>query len=221
MLVVNVENSTLAAGNTAMDILGRSPGLTVDNDVIISFMGKQGVTVMMDGKQTYLSAEQLANFLRNTDGNTIKSIELITNPSSKYDASGTAGMINIVLKKNRLAGTNGTFTLGAGYGFGHKANTSVNLNHKVGDINVFGTYSYMNNRGGNEFDIFRSIVQESGNTDFQQYTDFSRKNRNHNYRAGMDYHTSDRNVLGVLLSGYTSSNDNDNSSNTRIGRTLA
>src|SRR3546814_3652661 len=83
MLVVNVENSTLAAGNTSMDILERSPGVTVDKDDNISLMGKQGVTVMIDGRQTHLSAEQLANFLRNTDGNTIKSIELITNLSSK------------------------------------------------------------------------------------------------------------------------------------------
>ncbi|WP_353195036.1 TonB-dependent receptor [Parapedobacter defluvii] len=220
MLVVNVENSTLAAGNTAMDILERSPGVTVDKDDNISLMGKQGVTVMIDGKQTYLSAEQLANFLRNTDGNTIKSIELITNPSSKYDASGTAGMINIVLKKNRMAGTNGTFTLGTGYGVGHKANTSLNLNHKAGRFNVFGTYSYLNNRGGNEFDIFRSVVQDNGNTDFQQFANFNRWNRSHNYRAGVDYSTSDRNVIGVLLSGYISGNNNDNSSNTLIGRTL-
>ncbi|SEL78084.1 TonB-dependent receptor [Parapedobacter koreensis] len=220
MMVVNVENSTLAAGNTAMDILERSPGVTVDKDDNISLMGKQGVTVMIDGKQTYLSAEQLANFLRNTDGNTIKSIELITNPSSKYDASGTAGMINIVLKKNRMAGTNGTFTAGTGYGFGHKANTSLNINHKVDRLNLFGTYSYMNNRGGNEIDIFRSIVQQESNTDFQQYTDFNRRNRNHSYRAGADYNTSDRNVVGLLLSGYASGNDNNNASNTLIGRTI-
>ncbi|SKB68308.1 Outer membrane receptor proteins, mostly Fe transport [Parapedobacter luteus] len=220
MMVVNVENSTLAAGNTAMDILERSPGVTVDKDDNISLMGKQGVIVMIDGKQTYLSAEQLANFLRNTDGNTIKSIELITNPSSKYDASGTAGMINIVLKKNRMAGTNGTFTAGTGYGFGHKANTSLNLNHKVDRLNVFGTYSYMDNEGGNEIGIFRSIVQQDVNTDFQQYTEFNRRNRNHSYRAGVDYNTSDRNVVGVLLSGYASGNDNNNSSNTLIGRTI-
>jgi len=220
MLVVNVENSTLAAGNTAMDILERSPGVTVDKDGNISLMGKQGVTVTIDGKQTYLSSEQLANFLRNTDGNTIKSIELITNPSSKYDASGTAGMINIVLKKNRMAGTNGTLTLGTGYGVGHKANTSLNLNHKVGRINTFGTYSYMNNRGGNDIDIFRSIVQGTDNTDFQQYTNFNRRNRSHSYRAGVDYNTSDRNVVGVLFSGYASGNDNNNSSNTLIGRTV-
>ncbi|WP_262247790.1 TonB-dependent receptor domain-containing protein [Parapedobacter soli] len=221
MLVVNVENSTLAAGNTAMDILERSPGVTVDKDDNISLMGKQGVTVMIDGRQTHLSAEQLANFLRNTDGNTIKSIELITNPSSKYDASGTAGMINIVLKKNRLAGTNGSLTLGAGYGFGHKANTSLNLNHKEGPLNVYGTYSYMNNRGGNEFDIFRSISLPGGaNTDFQQYTDFIRHNSSHSYRAGVDYQTSDRNVIGVSFNGYASGNDNDNSSHTLIGQTV-
>ncbi|MGV3763502.1 TonB-dependent receptor domain-containing protein [Parapedobacter sp.] len=221
MLVVNVENSTLAAGNTAMDILERSPGVTVDKDDNISLMGKQGVTVMIDGRQTHLSAEQLANFLRNTDGNTIKSIELITNPSSKYDASGTAGMINIVLKKNRLAGTNGSLTLGAGYGVGHKANTSLNLNHKQGPVNVYGTYSYMNNRGGNEFDIFRSISLPGGaNTDFQQYTDFLRHNSSHSYRAGVDYQTSDRNVIGVSFNGYASGNDNDNSSRTLIGQTI-
>jgi hypothetical protein len=221
MLVVNVENSALAAGNTAIDILERSPGVTVDKDDNISLMGKQGVTVMIDGKQTYLSAEQLANFLRSTDGNSIKSIELITSPSSKYDASGTAGMINIVLKKNRMAGTNGTLTVGTGYGFGHKANTSLNLNHKVGRMNVFGTYSYMNNRGGNEIDIFRSIVAGSARTDFQQTTEFNRHYRNHNYRAGIDYNTSDRNIIGFLVSGYASGNDNDNSSNTFIGQTVA
>lgn len=221
MLVVNVENSTLAAGNTALDILERSPGVTVDKDDNISLMGKQGVIVMIDGKQTFLSSEQLANLLRNTDGNTIKSIELITNPSSKYDASGTAGMINIVLKKNRMAGTNGTLTLGTGYGVGHKANTSLNLNHKVNRVNLFGTYSYMNNAGGQDIDIFRTVTQPQSVTSFNQLTEFSRKNRNHSYRAGVDYNTSDRNVLGVLLSGNASGNDNNNVSSTLIGTNIA
>ena len=221
MLVVNVENSTLAAGNTAMDILERSPGVTVDKDDNISLMGKQGVTVMIDGRQTHLSAEQLANFLRNTDGNTIKSVELITNPSSKYDASGTAGMINIVLRKNRLAGTNGSLTVGGGYGVGHKVNTSLNLNHKQGPVNVYGTYSYMNNRGNSEFNIFRSILLPDGaNTDFQQYTDFMRHNSSHSYRVGVDVQTSERNVVGISVNGYASGNGNDNSSRTLIGQTV-
>lgn len=221
MLVVNVENSTLTAGSTAMDILERSPGVTVDKDDNISLMGKQGVIIMIDGKQTYLSADQLANFLRSTDGNMIKSIELITNPSSKYDASGTAGMINIVLKKNRMSGTNGTLTLGTGYGVGHKANTSLNLNHKTGRINLFGSYSYMNNKGANVFDIFRSIMQGDDHTDFHQFTDFNRQFSNHSYRAGVDYNTSDRNVFSLQLSGWTVGVDFSNSSNTMIGRNTA
>lgn len=221
MLVVNVENSTLAAGNTAMDILERSPGVTVDKDDNISLMGKQGVTVMIDGKQTYLSAEQLANLLRSTDGNSIKSIELITNPSSKYDASGTAGMINIVLKKNRMTGTNGTLTLGTGYGRGHKANSSFNINHKVGRINVFGNYSYLNNAGSQDIGILRTVTTAGSITNFDQLTEFNRKNRNHSYRAGLDYNTSDRNVLGIQVSGYASASDNDNNSSTLIGNTIA
>jgi iron complex outermembrane receptor protein len=114
--VMNVENSVLAAGNSAMEILERAPGVTVDKDDNISLKGKQGVTVMVDGKLTYLSSAQLANMLRSTDGNTIQSIEIITNPSAKYDAAGNSGIINIKLKKNKSAGTNGSLAATGGYG---------------------------------------------------------------------------------------------------------
>ena len=87
-LVMNVAGSVLAAGNTAMDILERAPGVTVDKDDNISLKGKQGVTVMINDKLTYLSNTQLAALLRGTDGSTIQSIEIITNPSAKYDAAG-------------------------------------------------------------------------------------------------------------------------------------
>ena len=221
MLVVNVENSSLAAGNTALDILERSPGVTVDKDDNISLMGKQGVTVMIDGKQTYLSAEQLANLLRSTDGNSIKSIELITNPSSKYDAAGTAGMINIVLKKNQMTGTNGTLTVGAGYGWRHKANTSLRINHKTERLNLFGSYSYMNNNSGQDIGIFRTVETGGATTAFDQTTAFERKHRSHSYRVGLDYNTSSRNVLGLQLSGYTTTGDNTNNSGTLIGADTA
>lgn len=99
--VLNVENSILATGNTALEILQKAPGVTVDKDGNISLKGKTGVTVMLDGKPTYLSGEQLAELLRATEGDAIKSIELMTNPSAKYDAAGNAGIINIKLKKKQ------------------------------------------------------------------------------------------------------------------------
>ena len=123
--VMNVENSVLAAGNSAMEILERAPGVSVDKDDNISLKGKQGVTVMINDKLTYLTSAQLATLLRSTDGNTIQSIEIITNPSAKYDAAGNSGIINIKLKKNKQAGTNGSVTLGAGYGKYGKDNETL------------------------------------------------------------------------------------------------
>ncbi|MDB4999017.1 MAG: hypothetical protein JWR76_94, partial [Mucilaginibacter sp.] len=105
--VMNVENSVLAAGNSALEILERAPGVTIDKDDNISLKGKQGVTVMINDKLTYMSASQLATMLKSTDGSTIQSIEIITNPSAKYDAAGNSGIINIKLKKNKQTGTNG------------------------------------------------------------------------------------------------------------------
>lgn len=219
MMVVNVENSTLAAGNTALDILERSPGVSVDKDGNISLLGKQGVTVLIDGKQTYLSSDQLANLLRSTDGNSIKSVELISNPSSKYDASGTAGLINIVLKKNKIAGSSGTLTLGTGYGKGHKANTSVTLNHRSGGVNLYGNYSYMDNASEQVIAINRTMNEGNVNTLFDQNTSMKNSYRNHSYRAGVDYNTSERNVIGFQVNGYTTKRDNGNKSLTLIGST--
>jgi iron complex outermembrane receptor protein len=143
--IMNVENSVLAAGNSAMDILERAPGVSVDKDDNISLKGKQGVTVMINDKLTYLTSAQLATLLRSTDGTTIQSIEIITNPSAKYDAAGNSGIINIKLKKNKQAGTNGTVTAGTGYGAYGKDNENLTINHKEGNLNIFGSFSHNDN----------------------------------------------------------------------------
>ena len=98
--VVNVENSIVAAGSTAMEVLEKAPSVLVDNDGKITLRGKDNVRIMVDGKPSQLSQDQLANLLRNTNANLIQKIEIITNPSAKYDAAGNAGIINIVLKKD-------------------------------------------------------------------------------------------------------------------------
>ncbi|HVF95949.1 MAG TPA: TonB-dependent receptor, partial [Flavisolibacter sp.] len=112
-LVVNVQGTAMAAGNTAFNVLAKAPGVFVDPEGNIQLNGRGGATVMIDGRLTYLSARDLRNLLEGTSAENIKSIEIITNPSSKYDAEGTSGIINIVFKKNVLQGINGS--LNAGY----------------------------------------------------------------------------------------------------------
>lgn len=219
--VMNVENSVLAAGNSAMDILQRAPGVTIDKDDNISLKGKQGVTVMINDKLTYLTSAQLATLLRSTDGTTIKSIEIITNPSAKYDASGNSGIINIKLKKNKEAGTNGSLTAGAGLGFGGKDNETLNINHKEGNLNVFATLSHNDNQQQQSIQIKRIITDPvAGNTYFNQYTDLRSAHHNNSYRLGADYDLSAKNTIGFVVNGYFNKERDDIDNPTYIGKSF-
>ncbi|HZY37092.1 MAG TPA: outer membrane beta-barrel family protein [Mucilaginibacter sp.] len=222
MTVMNVANSVLAAGNSAMDILERAPGVSVDKDDNISLKGKQGVTVMINDKLTYLSATQLATLLRSTDGNTIQSIEIITNPSAKYDAAGNSGIINIKLKKNKQAGTNGSVTLGAGYGKYGKDNETLNLNHKEGNLNIYGTFSHNDNKRFQDIGLMRIITDSTGHkTYFNQFTNLPEIDHDNSYRLGADYDLSSKNTIGFLVSGYFNGEDDDNDTRTYIGQNFA
>ncbi|MCD8741525.1 TonB-dependent receptor family protein [Mucilaginibacter roseus] len=216
-LVMNVENSIVATGNSALEVLERAPGVTVDKDDNISLQGKAGVTVMINDKLTYLSATQLANLLRSTDGSTIQSIELITNPSSKYDAAGNSGIINIKLKKNKQSGFNGSLTAGAGYGLNFRNNSSLNLNVKEGDWNFFGSFSRGDIKRENNMNLRRTVTNNTGTTYFNQYTDFVNQVHFNNYRFGADYNTSKRNVVGFIVSGDHSNGFDTNGNITNIG----
>ncbi|WEK18088.1 MAG: TonB-dependent receptor [Candidatus Pedobacter colombiensis] len=215
--VINVENSTLTAGNSALDILEKLPGITVDKDGKISQRGKQGVNVMLDGKPTYLSSEQLANLLRTTEGNAIQSIELITNPSAKYDAAGNSGIINIKLKKNRNYGTNGSIDAGVGYGKYYKANGGLALNHREKKFNIFGNFYYGRNKRYSGTDITRTNNTSVNKTYFDQ-TNYNLRFRNNiNYKGGIDYFINDKNTIGFSFNGYKSDGKNESEVLTLIG----
>lgn len=217
-IVMNVAGSVLAAGNSAMDILERAPGVSVDKDDNISLRGKQGVTVMINGKLTYLSAQQLATLLRSTDGNSIQSIELITNPSAKYDAAGNSGIINIVLKKNKEVGTNGSIIASGGFSAYTNDNTTLTLNHKHGKLNVFGSFNHGDNENGRDLNIFRTVTDSVGNsTYFNQYNYMKHDNHWNNYRFGADYDLSSKNTIGFIVNGYFNTERDDNTDNTYIG----
>jgi iron complex outermembrane receptor protein len=215
--VMNVENSVLAAGNNALEILERAPGVTIDKDDNITLKGKQGVTVMINDKLTYLSSTQLAALLRSTDGSTIQSIEIITNPSAKYDASGNSGIINIKLKKNKQSGTNGSLTAGIGYWKNFRDNTSLTINHKTGNLNLFGTLSRGDITRENVLDINRTVVSGPTTRYFTQNTLMKRPVHYNNYRVGADYNTSTKNTLGFVVSGDYTNEVNNNTSRTNVG----
>ncbi|NNU34515.1 TonB-dependent receptor [Mucilaginibacter sp. S1162] len=216
--VMNVENSVMAAGNTAMEILERAPGVTVDKDDNISLKGKQGVTVMINDKLTYLTSTQLASLLRSTDGTTIQSIEIITNPSAKYDAAGNSGIINIKLKKNKQAGTNGSATAGVGRNSRVRDNLSLNLNHKQGNLNLFGTFSHGDNPRYRDFGIERVITNGGTNTYFSQVSQMPQTNHYNNFNIGADTDLTAKHTIGVVVNGYKNSENDGNYNHTNIGR---
>jgi len=215
--VLNIENSILATGNTALEILGKAPGVTVDKDGRVSLRGKQGVNIMLDGKPANLSTEQLANLLRSTEGNAIQSIELITNPSAKYDAAGNSGIINIKLKKNRNYGLNGSATVGSGYGTHPKVNSGLNMNYRNKKFNIYGNEDYGFNKRFHETDIIRVNETTANQTYFNQTSHNEGKRKNRNYKAGIDYFINDNNTLGFLVNGYYGNGTNNSDVLTLIG----
>ncbi len=219
-LVLNVENAPLAAGNNALDIVQRAPGVSLDNNNNLQLMGQSGVSVTIDGRQTYMSGEQLVNFLKSTDGNQIKSVEVITTRAAKDDAEGAVGTINIVLKKNRMEGFNGTFNMTAGRGEKFRGNSSLSLNYKKNNTTVFGSYAYSDEKSHRKLLLDRVIQNKGEKTYFKQRSILDEKEQNHSYRFGVEQRTSARNTLTVQFNGSNNIEYNDNDSKTNVGKSF-
>lgn len=203
--IVNVDASPTNVGLTALEVLEKSPGITVDKDGNISLKGKAGVLILVDGKPTYLSAADLANMLKNMASNNLDQIEIMTNPPAKYDAAGNAGVINIKTKKNKVKGMNGSITVGAGMGIKPKTNNSFNLNYRTGKVNIFTNYSYSWSKNWGNLDLTRKFVNEDTHeleSVFRQKTTREPNFQNHSYKLGMDYYASKKTTLGIVVNGY-------------------
>ncbi|HEY4335753.1 MAG TPA: TonB-dependent receptor, partial [Puia sp.] len=202
--VVNVDASPTNGGLTALEVLEKSPGVTVDNDGTISLKGKQGVVILIDGKPTYLNATDLSNYLKNMSANQLDQIEIMSQPPAKYDAAGNSGVINLVTKKNKSNGFNGSISLSAIIAKYFKTPNSINFNWRQGKFNVYGNYGYAWWEGFND-SYGDNSLRENASTPFDRYSrthTFGRySDRGQNFRAGVDYFASKKTTLGFSVNG--------------------
>ncbi|MFN8289515.1 MAG: outer membrane beta-barrel family protein [Chitinophagaceae bacterium] len=210
---MNVEASPTSAGATALEVLEKSPGVMVSNDGTISLRGKAGVIVMMDGKPTYLSPSDLSNLLKNMPASALDQIEIMTNPSARYDASGNSGIINIKTKKGRAGGFNGSVMTGITTSFFEANNTlyvipktqnSINFNYRKNKINFFGNYNPNIFRGRSQLEISRTkLDQDKKITGYNDVlTNFKFGNNNHTLKLGLDYFINKNNTIGFVATGF-------------------
>ncbi len=202
-MVVNVDAAVSNVGATALEVLEKSPGITVDKDGTISLKGKQSVQIFIDGKPAYVSGVELVNMLSNMNASQLEQIEIMTNPPAKYDAAGNSGIINLKTKKNKQKGFNGSATAGYSQGKYWKTNENLNMNYRNNKVNAFMNYSFNRNKSAQELIIHREYLHPDKTVDaiFDQRTFMPRFRNGNNLKLGMDYFLSNKTTLGFVGSG--------------------
>ncbi|HVF95861.1 MAG TPA: TonB-dependent receptor, partial [Flavisolibacter sp.] len=211
--IVNVDASVTNLGTSALEVLEKSPGITVDNEGNISLKGKDGVLVMIDGRPTQLGGADLAAMLRSMSSSTMDQVEIMTNPPARYDAAGNAGIINIKTKKTLSTGYNGSINLSYGQGRTPKTSEGFNLNYKKGKVNIFSNASHSYRKNVGNLDIQRNIIDTNTNATeryFDQHNDKRSVGSSYNAKLGMDYAVSKKTTLGIVLNGASNPSTSNN-----------
>ncbi|MBB3696016.1 TonB-dependent receptor [Flammeovirga yaeyamensis] len=187
--VVNVSDAMIAEGNSVSEVLQTIPEISVGSDGAISLRGESNVRVLIDGKPSQIDPAQIFQTL---PAGSIEKIEVITNPSAKYDPDGLSGIINVITKKDKMKGLNGSANIGAGTG--EKYNGYLGLNYRIKKFNFFGQGSYGENRFENQKDL-RRIYSDSSIPSFDQKGDNIRNGRYYNTKLGADYFLDSTNTI--------------------------
>ncbi|MEX6688318.1 TonB-dependent receptor [Danxiaibacter flavus] len=207
--IVNVESSILSKGSSALEVLQRSPGILIDyRNGGITLNGKSGVLIMIDGRILRMSSAQIIDFLNSMSANDIEKIELLSMPPAGYDAEGNAGIINIVLKKNKNYGTSGSVNVTAGYGWAQKATAGINLAHNTKKINLYGTYTFSRDKTYSDLDIvsYQNMQLFGGQLDVRLHDTTKASLSNHAATAGIEYKITPHTTVGANIT-YNSSHD--------------
>ena len=199
-IIVNIENSALATGNTAYDLLMHLPGVSVDpvnNNITIQ--GREGVKVMIDGRVQQLGGQQLINLLRSISAASIAQMEVLKNPPIRYDASGTAGIIHIKTKKMSLYGFSGSLSTSVSQGFYGRGESGFSLNYRSRKFNVFssvfseyGKFIYVNR-------FNRTVAYNNRNTQMDQEHTQTEFDRGGEANTGLDWYVSDKTTVGFKI----------------------
>jgi hypothetical protein len=215
--IVNVADQPSTAGQTALEVLERSPGVIVDRvGGGINMLGKDGVRVMINGRLNYMPADALLSYLAGIPASNILRLELITTPPADLDAEGNAGYIDIVLRRLPDEGLRGTYALTGGYGGGEVVQGSLNLTYRRGGVSVFSNLSYARNAIPEASYLRRTISGENPETT-DLFFDRDPLRTTVNARLGTDFTLGAKTTLGVLLSGYTDRYDMTGLQTNRFG----
>ncbi|WP_343693608.1 TonB dependent receptor [Chitinophaga sp.] len=203
-LVVNVQQNISSAGGTALDILERSPGVTVERQQnTISLNARAGILIMINGKVSRLPMDAIIQQLGSMSSANIEKIELISNPSAQYDASGNGGIINIVLKRPAEYGTNGTYNVTLGYGLKEKLGAGININHRAEKVNIYGDFSFYRNHTSQRFENARTVKDGTDNNYTGTVSKRDPVTTNFSAQVGLDYNVSRKTTIGGFVTGYS------------------
>jgi len=202
-IVINVASSIVNKGSSVLQVLERSPGVYVDHQTSNLVMnGKEGVRVMINGKLLQLPLAQVFNLLNGMSADNIEKIELLTTPPAQYDAEGNAGLINIVLKKNRKAGTNGSLSLTAGYGWREKGTASLQLSNNTNISSLYGSYTFSHDRSYSDW-FAPSYADDpvlGGPETVQYWSKTKPVYDNHDATLGADFRLNPKTTIGGNVS---------------------
>jgi hypothetical protein len=214
-LIMNVENSPVRIIGTAWDLLSTAPGVVVDQNAKITLRGKSGVLVYIDNKNTFLSGDQLMNRLQNIPATDIVSVEIITNPSAKYDAQGSGGIINFITKKGSQLGFNGSVMVGVGQAFYTKYQDGASFNYATAKFNVYAKYDFANWNSLDRSYINRNITYNSIKTNYNQHSSIIETPLANSGTLGIDFYAKHNITWGVRADG-SFIHDRSNAINTTI-----
>ncbi|BDD04611.1 TonB-dependent receptor domain-containing protein [Aureibacter tunicatorum] len=205
-LVFNVDNTILTSGEDGLEILSKTPGVMVDSEGNIKINGKGGVVVMINDKRSYLTDKELSDMLRTINAENISSIEVITNPSAKFDAEGSSGILNIVLKEMKEKGYNGSVYAGMNQGRYPGANAGANINFMSGKFSGFVQADFNFNEGYSSLKLDREFGSDENRELLSQDTYMHYRSNSPSLRASLDYSLDEKNTFGIMFNGYTRNN---------------